>query len=271
MRAGKSLERRRDVGEAHTHLDRHRRRRGRVGDVVPAALAKVDATELAALMRDAEGSLAAAAVIRRFGEAVGHLPRGRRQGDGAFVVRRQHRQTVGRQPADELGKEIAHSVHVLEMVGVIELDVGDDRPFRMMHDQRSVRLVDLGHQPARAARPRMAAVADKDSRVEAGIGQDVARHVGDRRLAVASGDGDRVGLRDETGQRLRARVDLDTHRTRGDQLGRVFPHRSAVDEEVLAEDVLRVVPHLDRDPGILQLGGGVRLLDVATTHLVATG
>src|SRR2546423_6911696 len=87
MRAGKSLERRRDVGEAHTDLDRHRRRRGRVGDVVPASLAQVDATELPALMCDGEGSLAAAAVIRRFGEAVGHLPRGRRQGDGAFVVR----------------------------------------------------------------------------------------------------------------------------------------------------------------------------------------
>src|SRR5438046_485919 len=56
MRARKSLERRGDVGEAHTDLDRHRRRRGRVGDVVPAALPKVDATKLAAFMRDAEGS-----------------------------------------------------------------------------------------------------------------------------------------------------------------------------------------------------------------------
>src|SRR5438093_975886 len=59
-------------------------------------------------------------------------------------------------------------------------------------------------------------------------------------------------------------------RARGVQLWRPLD-RAAVHEQVPAEHTLRVVAHQDLDACLLELGGGVGLLEVAAAHLVAAG
>src|SRR5207237_5164828 len=99
--------------------------------------------------------------------------------------------------------------------------------------------------------------------------EDVPGHVGHRRLAVAAPDGYRVCFRYEPGEGLGPRLDLDAHRTGGHKLGSVVSDRAAEDEQVLAEHVLGIVPDLDGDARVLELGRGLRRLRVATAHLVA--
>ena len=81
-------------------------------------------------------------------EPVGDLSRGGGHRPRPLVVGAQDRDAVRGEAADELGEQCAHRVDVLEVVRVVELDVGDDRALGVMQDQRAVGLVDLRHQPA---------------------------------------------------------------------------------------------------------------------------
>ena len=155
------------------------------------------------------------------------------------------------------------------MVGVVELYVRDDGALGVMHHQRAVGFIHLRHQPSRAAGPGVAAIANQHCRVQTGLRQDVPRHVGHRRLAVAAPDGYRVCFRYEPGEGLGTCLDLDSHRTGGHKLWSIFSDRAAEDEQVLAEHVLGIVPDLDGDACVLELGRGLRRLRVATAHLVA--
>ncbi len=103
---------------------------------------------------------------------------------------------------------------------MVELDVGHDRALGVVEDKRAIGFIDLRDQPFRLTRPRARAVADEHRRVVAGLGEDVAGHVGHGRLAGAAADRDRVGLVDQLGQHLCAGEHLDAHRRRGVELRR---------------------------------------------------
>src|SRR2546430_508556 len=87
-------------------------------------------------------------------------------------------------------------------------------------------------------------------------------------LAVAAADRDGLGAFDDLGEGLGACDHTHAHRACRLELGRILDG-AAVDEQVLTEHVLRVVTDLDRDPGVLELGGGVGGLRVAAADLVA--
>ena len=116
--------------------------------------------------------------------------------------------------------------------------------------------------------PEVAEVRHEDRRVEAGLREDVPDHVCDCRLPGAAADGDRVPLGDELCQHLRAAEHLDAHRPRCIQLGRRLDG-AAVDEEVLEQNVLRVVAELDPDAGVLELSRRVGRLRIAPAALVS--
>src|SRR5438270_4995432 len=190
VRPREMLERNGDLLEVDANLEGHGRGAGRVLDVVPAALAQVDAAERQPAVMDGERPRPVAAVVGALVEAVCDLARLSRQRARAGVISTNHGEAVGRELADELGEQRLHRLDVGEMVGVVELDVGDERALRVVQEERAVGLVDLGDEPPRTARARVAAVADQHGRVEARLGQDVAGHVRDRGLAVAAADGD---------------------------------------------------------------------------------
>src|SRR5579859_5372076 len=134
VRAGEMLERGGDLFEVDADLERHRGSAGRVLDVVPAALAQVDAADRAPAVMDGEGPVLVAAIVGAVVEPVSDLARPRCQRPSAGVVGAKHGEAAGRKVADELGEQRLHRLDVGEMVGVVELDVGDDRPLRMMEE-----------------------------------------------------------------------------------------------------------------------------------------
>src|SRR5256884_10875 len=114
---------------------------------------------------------------------------------------------------------------------------------------------------------RAVAVADEHRRVEARLGEDVAGHVRDSGLAVAAADRDGLGAFDDLGEGFGACDHTHAHRACRLELGRILDG-AAVDEQVLTEHVLRVVTDVDRDAGVLELGGGCGGLRVAAPDLV---
>src|SRR5207302_933422 len=82
------------------------------------------------------------------------------------------------------------------------------------------------------------------------------------------GDRDRVRLADQSGEHLGPAHDLDAHRPGGVELGRLLD-RPAVDEQVLAQDVLGIVPHAHPDARLLELLCGLGLPGVASADVVA--
>src|SRR5713226_4910278 len=270
MRAREPFQRAGHVREAHAQLERHRGGRGRVLHVVPAGLAKVDPSQLVPRVVDRERPAFIAAVVGTLAEAVRDASGGGLERARALVVRRQDRDAVGGQGGHELRKQVPHRVHVLEMIGMVELDVGDDRALGVVEDEGAIGFVYLGDEPPGLAGAGARAVADQDGRIEPCLGEDVAGHVGHGGLACAAAHRDRVGVGYELGQHLGAGEHLDAHRPRRLELGRLLDG-PAVYEQVLEEDVLRVVTYVDPNAGVLQRRRGVRLAQVATADLVAAG
>ena len=100
-----------------------------------AALLQVDAAELAAVVVNREGAALAAAVVGQLAEAIGDPPRRRGQRPCALVVGAHDGEPVRGQPRDELAEQGLHPFDVFEVVGVVELDVGDERPLRVVKDE----------------------------------------------------------------------------------------------------------------------------------------
>src|ERR1700693_4883474 len=156
------------------------------------------------------------------------------------------------------------------MIRVVELDIGDDGAAGMVKRERPIRLVRLGHPPARPPGARARAIADQHRQVVSGHNQDVAQHVSRRRLSRGAGDRDRVGLVDQLRQHLGAAQHRQAHRARRVQLRRTLD-RSAVNEEVLGQDVLGVVPDHEAHAGVLELLGRLGRFGVTAADLVPAG
>ena len=152
-------------------------------------------------------------------KTISDLARLRLQLAREVVIRAQDGEAFLGQAFDEPLKKIAHGAEVAEVVRMVELDVGHDRPLRVMKRERAVRLVGLSDQPLRLPCASARSVTDEDRRVVAGGGEDVAEHVRDCRLASGAGDGDRIGLVDQAGEHLGTADDSDSHRARSVKLG----------------------------------------------------
>src|SRR5882672_12773918 len=270
VRAREGLQRGRDVGEWNSDLEGHRGCAGRVLNVVPSGLPQVDPAKLFSIVVDGKGADGLGAISSVLAEAVRDPPRLRLELSSQVVIRAYDGQAVVRQVEDEPFEKIANRAHVPEVVRVVELDVRDDGAARMVERERSIRLVGLRHQPGRLARPRARAVTDQYGRVVAGGDEDVSDHACDRGFSGSARDGDRVGAVDELSQHLGSAQHLQSHRSRCIQLGRALD-RSAVDQEVLEQDVLGVVADEDAHAGVLELVAGLRLFQVAAADLVAAG
>src|SRR5256884_297535 len=268
MGAGERVQRRGDVVESDADLESHRGRSRRVLDVVAAGLPQVDVSQQvdAAIDRKRTGMLAA--IRSALAKAVGDLARLRLELARELVIRAQHREPALRQAFDEPLEQVADRAHVAEVVGMVELDVRDDRPLRVVERKRAVRLVRLGDEPLGLARARARSVAHQHGRVVAGDDQDMADHVRDGRLAGGAGDGDRVRVVDHLREHLGAAQDLDPHRAGGVELRRLLD-RAAVDEQVLAKDVFGVVAEDEFQSLPLELGRRLRLLEIASADFVS--
>jgi hypothetical protein len=89
---------------------------------------------------------------------------------------------------------------------VVEVDIEDDRHTRPERLDRPIGLVTLDHERARAGTSVAAQLghftADQERGVASELPEDVRDHRGRRRLAVRTGDDDRVAQRDELGEQL---------------------------------------------------------------------
>src|SRR5438105_2427878 len=127
-----------DIARAHEQnevvraddLESHRGRRGRVLDIVAAGLPQVDVSQQvdAAIDRKRTGMLAA--IRRALAKAICDLSCLRLELARELVIRAQHREPALRQAFDEPLEQVADRAHVAEVVGMVELDVRDDRPLR---------------------------------------------------------------------------------------------------------------------------------------------
>ena len=212
--AGKRVQRARHVAEADAELQGHRRGARRVLDVVPARLPQVDVAQQVEPAIDRERTRRFAAIGRVVTKPIGDLARLRLQLPRELVVCAQHGEAFFRQALDEPLEQVAHRTHIAEVVGVVELDVGDDRALRVMQRERAVRFVGLGDEPFGRPGAGAGSVAHEHRRVVTGRDQDVAEHVRDRGLARGAGDRDGLGFVDELGEHLGAAEDPDSHGAR---------------------------------------------------------
>ena len=79
-----------------------------------------------------------AAIRRALAKAVGDLACLRLELARELVIRAQHREPALRQAFDEPLEQVADRAHVAEVVGMVELDVRDDRPLRVVQRERAV-------------------------------------------------------------------------------------------------------------------------------------
>ena len=159
------------------------------------------------------------------------------QTDAAGVVGGDDERSFRAHPGDERGEGGVVGVRVGEEIGVVVLDIGDDRDVRVKLEEGPVVLVGFDdHLLASTGRGVGARPAQHRPDGEAGIGAERAQrrhdHAAGRRLAMAAGDGHpapRVGQRPEQPRPLHQRT---TRGESGGDLGVVRAHRRRGDDEV---------------------------------------
>src|SRR5215212_859484 len=177
--------------------------------------------------------------------------------------------------ADELLERLHHVLERRIEVGVVELDVRDDRGLRCEVEERPVALISFRHHKVGPTKGHVAPyivelTTNQRRRVLTESLQYVRRHACRRRLAVRTSYGDTAVALQDPGQRRRA--GYYGHRTSSgfEDLWVCLWYGGGDDDLVGVAHLIRSVPDVDGDARVAQPAGVGRLLEVGSREFVSS-
>ena len=193
------------------------------------------------------------------------------------VVAADQGEAVKRQAVDEAHKGVAQVVHVLVVVQVVVVDIGDHGDGGLQLQEAGEGLAGLGHEVVALAQAGVAAAqgvqhaADDDGGVQAALGQHQRGHAGGGGLAVGAGDADPVLQAHQLVEHLGARDHRDLAAAGLHQLRVGLRHGIGNDHALGRAHVGGGVPHVDGGAQAPEALHRVAVGPVGTRHGIAQG